>query len=124
MWQVRQFHLLAILLFSLFSSSARADITHIVLVWMNESAPSGALQNMIEQGGKLSAIAGVSDVHIGPPLASERPVVDDSFALGITMRFPSKAVMEAYLADSHHSAYVADYIAPYARKLVVYDIEH
>jgi len=115
---------LAVLLFALWATGSRADITHIALVWLAESAPEGTAQVMIEEAALLAQIPGVQDLKAGPPESSERAVVDDSFAVGISLRFKSREALESYLAHPLHVQYVGRYLKPFSSKLQVYDIAH
>jgi hypothetical protein len=60
--------------------------------------------------------------YSGTPLASERPIVDDSFDVGFTMRFDSAASLQAYEKDPRHLKKVNEVLKPLSRKIVVYDI--
>ncbi|MFT6052046.1 MAG: hypothetical protein ACI9B9_001692 [Halioglobus sp.] len=115
---------IGLVLLCLFALSARADITHIALVWLSDSAPEDAAETMIEAATTLSQIPGVHDLNVGYALSSERDIVDDSFAVGISIRFRSQESLEAYLIHPLHIDYVARHIKPYSSRLQVYDIAH
>lgn len=115
---------LTLVLLSLFALRASADITHIALVWLSDSAPEDAAKTIIEEAATLSQIPGVHDLNVGPPQSSERAIVDDSFAVGISLRFSSLESLEAYLIHPLHVDYVTRHIKPYSSRLQVYDIAH
>jgi hypothetical protein len=115
---------IALGLLCLLTVSARADITHIALVWLSDSAPQDATKTMIEAAATLGQIPGVHDLSVGSALSSKRAIVDDSFAVGISLRFKSQESLEAYLIHPLHVDYVAQHIKPYSSRLQVYDIAH
>ena len=70
----------------------------------------------------LRAIPGIKFLDAGTPLASDRPVVDDSFDVGLTVRFDSAQSLHAYEIDPGHVKKVNEVLKPLTKKIVVYDI--
>jgi hypothetical protein len=104
------------------SASVQADVTHVVLCWFRADAPAEVLSEAIAKGQALAKIPGVLELRTGTALASERDIVDDSFQIGLTMRFADQSTMQAYLAHPDHVDYVASYIKPWAKRIQAYDI--
>ena len=76
---------------------------------------------MVGRGAAFADIDGVIEVRAGEPLASDRPVVDDSFDVGITIRFASAEDMRAYLVDERHVRAVEEVLGPLTDRYRVYD---
>jgi hypothetical protein len=69
-------------------------------------------------------ISQIQHLSVGPAVPSERPIVDDSFDVGLVMRFNSKADMDAYEKHPVHVNAVKEVqtLMPLAKRLLVYDI--
>ena len=95
-------------------------ITHVVIFWVDE--PYESNRNKLLQGAKILAhIPGVENFTAGAPVPSSRAVVDDSFAVGISMSFINQAAAEKYQSHSLHREFVKKYARPLAKRFVVYD---
>ncbi len=123
--------LVAVLLASLFlvacaarSHVARAEqrVHHIVLMWLNEPSSKEAREKLISASLSYRSVPGVIDVVVGNALASERPMVDHSFDLGIVMVFRDKEALEDYVNTPAHQQATAAILRPLVKKVVIYDI--
>ena len=101
--------------------SAAGEIVHVVLIWLKDPGNPRHRQQIIAAGRELQEIPGVIEIRVGESLASERDVVDDSFDVGMSMRFASAADMNSYLANPAHLQAVRDKLAPLADHYLVYD---
>lgn len=99
----------------------KTRLNHVILVWFNEEVTPAQIAQIETKTGELSAIGELKFVTTGRAVQSDRPIVDDSFDLGVIMQFDSKEAMERYLEDPRHKAFVAEYLKGKVKKLVVYD---
>lgn len=109
---------------SIAEQSREPPLSHVVLVWLKEPGNHVAINRITEASHGFKAVPGVLSVQVGKPAPSERPIVDDSFDLGIIISFPDKAAMNRYLTHPIHRDAVHDIIKPLTRKILVYDIQH
>ena len=65
------------------SAKAPDEIVHVVLVWLKQPGNTEHRHQIIEASRAFREIPGVVELRVGPPLPSERPVVDDSFDVAI-----------------------------------------
>ena len=79
-------------------------------------------QKLIDASYKLAAIPGVVNVLAGSPLPSERPVVDDSFDVGIIMVFENSDALHQYLENPIHKKATAEILAPLSERILIYDV--
>jgi hypothetical protein len=96
-------------------------VVHVVLVWLKEPGNRDHREQIIRVSRTFAHIDGVIEVRAGEPLASDRPVVDDSFDVGIYIRFASAEDMRAYLADQRHVRAVEEVLRPLTARYQVYD---
>jgi hypothetical protein len=103
--------------------AAKGTVDHVVLIWLkrpNNIADHTAIQAAAKD---LRVIPGLQFLDSGTALASDRPVVDDSFDIGFTMRFDSAAALASYESDPRHVQKVTEVLKPLSKKILVYDIK-
>lgn len=72
----------------------------------------------------LKDIEGVAFIHIGEPVPSERPVVDDFFDFALVVAFnDDEAGLKRYAEHPIHVNFVENYIKPDGVKIQVYDVK-
>lgn len=116
--------LLLIVLTSHFPMKAAVDeteITHVVIVWLNETLSEQQVTTIIEKSRVLETLEVVKAVKIGRPVTSNRDVVDDSFTFAISVSFKNAADMKAYSIDETHLNYVKTVLKPSLEKILIYD---
>ena len=97
-------------------------ITHVVVFWTDK--PYGENREKLLEGTRmLGKIPGVLEYRCGKAVASPRAVVDDSFAVAISMTFATQADADIYQAHPIHLEFIEKYVKPLAKRLVVYDFE-
>ena len=106
------------------SSGPRAgNVEHVVLLWLNEPGNAAVKDRIVESARSVPReIPGILGMNIGDALPSPREVVDDSFDLGLVLRFKDKAALDAYEKHPVHVKAVKEVLAPNASKLKVYDV--
>jgi hypothetical protein len=104
-------------------TTAKGKVEHVVLIWLKKPG------NVADRAKAISAaqrfpkeIREIEHFSVGQPLASERPVVDDSFDVGLVMRFANQADLSAYEKHPMHVKAVNEVLKPLAAKLLVYDV--
>lgn len=104
-------------------STPKGGIEHIVLVWLKHPGSAADRATLIATAKKFQAeIKQIQHLGAGPAAPSDRTVVDDSFDVGLVMRFASKADLDAYEKHPVHVDAVTRTLKPLAKKLLVYDI--
>ncbi|MEN3943687.1 Dabb family protein [Prosthecobacter sp. SYSU 5D2] len=104
-------------------TTAKGKVEHVVLIWLKNPGDAKDRAAVIAAGKKFQReIPQVEHLSVGTPLASERPVVDDSFDVGLVMRFANAADLAIYEKHPVHVQAVNDVLKPAAKKLLVYDV--
>jgi hypothetical protein len=97
-------------------------ITHVVIFWTDK--PQGAARDSLLKGAqKLADIPGVLHFRSGTTLSSPRAVVDDSFAVAISMDFATAADAEIYQQHPLHHEFIETCVKPYSKRFIVYDFQ-
>ncbi len=98
----------------------RGMITHVVIFWLDK--PYGENRDLVlEAARKLGDIPGCENFRTGGPVPSIRGVVDDSFAVAISIDFADQAAADAYQVHPDHQKFINDAVKPYVKRFVVYD---
>lgn len=101
---------------------AKGQVEHVVLCWLAEGHSKEDVEAVREGFRAFEAIPQIASLVIGEPLPSERPIVDDSFHVGVVMKFQNAGDLEAFMVDETHKQITHDTLAPLCPKAVVYDI--
>jgi len=96
-------------------------VNHVVLCWLKEPGDTSGQDRIIETSKTFREIPGLIEVRVGKAIPSDRPIVDDSFDVCITMTFANTEDMAAYLAHPDHKKAVDEVLQPLVQKIVVYD---
>jgi hypothetical protein len=91
------------------------------MVWYKDKVTAEQQAAITEETLKLKHIPGIVSLDLGKAIPSERPIVDDSFDLGIVMTFKNETDMNAYLKHPQHQMFVKKHIKGNVEKLLVYD---
>ena len=102
-------------------TTPRGGVTHVVVFWLKDHGNVAQRAKIIETSESFRKIPGVLSVQVGPCLPSQRPIVDSSFDVALTMEFASKAAMQKYLDDPSHKAASDGVLKPLVKKIAVYD---
>jgi hypothetical protein len=102
--------------------AAKGTVDHVVLMWLKRPGNAADRLALLSACSDLREIPGIKFLDSGTALASDRPVVDDSFDVGLTVRFDSAKSLHAYETDPRHWRKVNEVLKPLTKKIVVYDI--
>ena len=95
-------------------------LTHVVIFRTRNKDKAPMILEGLEA---LRQIDGVKFMHIGAPVPSARPVVDDFFDYALVVSFEDGAAgLKRYAEHPIHVNFVENYLKPAGGKLLVYDI--
>lgn len=101
--------------------SLEVTLTHIVLCWLKEPGNKSQQQAIIEMTESFNRIPSVLDARAGSPIMSDRPIVDDSFDVGIVVKVRDEAGLQAYLDHPIHLNAKKEVLLPLVDRVLVYD---
>ena len=102
---------------------SRPMLVHTVLFYLKPELTAEQREEFRRGVDTLSTIASVAKVYVGTPAKTEkRPVIDDSYGVGLTVVCANVAAHDAYQVDPIHLAFVAKY-KTYWTRVQIYDFE-
>ena len=105
------------------SAGSSEGLVHIILVWLKEPGNAEHRQQIIEGTHSLREIPGVLDLHVGEVISSDRPVVEDSYDVGIYLRFANAEDLQTYLTHPTHVNTVKAQFVPIMDRFQVMDFK-
>ena len=94
-------------------------ITHVLIFWVDSPCESNR-DKLLAGAQTLMHIPGVENFSTGVPIPSGRGVVDDSFAVGISMSFRNQAAVEHYRKHPIRREFVRKFTRSLAKRFVSY----
>jgi Stress responsive A/B Barrel Domain len=100
----------------------KGSVDHVVLMWQKKPGNASDRKQITDAIERLRVIDGITILDYGTALPSERAVVDDSFDIGLLVRFKDADALHAYETDPRHVKEVKGVLLPLTKKIQVYDI--
>jgi hypothetical protein len=97
------------------------EIQHVVLVWLRERGDAAQRQKIMDAAQSFRRIPGVHDLVVGECLPGNRPIIDSTYDVAISMRFADAAAMQRYIDHPDHRAAADTILKPLSREVRVYD---
>ena len=95
----------------------------MVLCWLKEPGNKEHRNQIIHISRTFKKIPGVLEVRVGEVIESNRPIVDDSFDVGIVVIVPDAKRLQEYLDHPIHQDAKRDILLPLVEKVLVYDFK-
>ena len=95
---------------------------HHVYFWLKNPGNKADKDKLVEGLLKLSKVKTIKMFHIGQPAATNREVIDRSYAISWLVLFNNKADQDSYQSDPIHLKFVEE-CASLWNKVLVYDSE-
>ena len=97
--------------------------SHVVIFWTDPKNQNAA-NDLIEGANRyLKSIPGILSYHVGRMVGSHRPVVDQSYQVGLNVTFTSKQAQEDYQIHPSHVEFIEKVFKRVCTKVVVYDFK-
>jgi hypothetical protein len=97
--------------------------THIVLFWLKEGTPDSVREAMIKEcQTQLTKVPGVRHLSAGRAAMTPRPVVDNSYDVGLCVILDDAAAHDAYQVHPLHKGFAAHHKEHWQR-IQVYDFK-
>lgn len=99
-------------------------ITHIVVFWVKPEVENARERLFAAAEKHLTSIAVVKNFRYGASIPSERPVVDKSYTMAISMDFASLDDLNTYQNDPQHQTFIGEIVKPLVDRVLVYDFSN
>jgi len=96
-------------------------IHHVIVSWLKQPGNAKQRAILIKTIKSFSEIPGVLSVTVGPPLPSERKVVDDSFDVAANISLENAAALQVYQNHPIHVQARENDLSAIIEKYIVYD---
>ncbi len=106
------------------ASDDSGTVEHVVVVWLKTPGDRTAQQQVIRASQSLKSIPGVVSLKAGTMIPSERPIVDSSFDIALTVTFTDEQAMQHYLTHPTHVQLLEETLKPLVDKIQVYDFRY
>ena len=97
--------------------------SHIVVFWTDPAKPEAAAALIGGAKKYLNHQPGILHFHVGTMVKSERPVVDQSYAVALNIVFDTKQSHDDYQVDPAHVEFVDKVFKPNCTQVTIYDFE-
>ena len=98
-------------------------VNHVILLWLKEPGNLGHRAQLIQVTKELERLPGVEKIRTGEVIGSDRPIVDDSFDVGVHMLFREEAALVRYQNHPEHIRILNQAIRPLVKKILIYDFQ-
>jgi hypothetical protein len=96
-------------------------IQHVVVIWLKEPGNAAQRDAVVAASRSFRRIPGVQDLTVGTCVPGNRPIIDGTYDVALSMRFADAAALQRYIDHPDHRAAADSLLKPLARKVVVYD---
>ncbi|NOQ15816.1 MAG: Dabb family protein [Methyloprofundus sp.] len=123
MQKLLQILLLTGLFFTAFGAHSQTDqrVSHVVVVWLKEPGNVQMREKFIEASRALETVPGVISRHVSAVIPSDRPKVDDTFDVAVTVTFKNATALKKYMKSHKHKNMLKDKLKPLVNRVVVYN---
>ena len=97
-------------------------LVHSVFFWLKADLSESQRTAFRAGVDSLAAIGSAEAVYIGTPSTTDRPVIDRSYDIGLTVVLKDLAAHDAYQIDPIHRKFV-DEFGGYWERVVIYDAD-
>ena len=111
------------LLFTAYMAHAKQDlrVSHVVVAWLKEPGNAQMREQFINASRALETLPGVLSRHVSAVIPSDRPKVDDTFDVAVTVTFESAQALKKYMKSQNHKSMLKDQLKPLVNRIVVYN---
>ena len=97
-------------------------LVHSVFFWLKPKLSEADRAEFRAGVESLQSISAAEAVYVGTPSTTDRPIIDRSYDLGLTVILKDMAAHDAYQVDPVHRAFV-DKFGSYWERVVIYDAD-
>jgi hypothetical protein len=97
--------------------------SHVVIFWTDPANPKSADELLDGANKFLRPIPGALHFHVGKMATSHRPVVDQTYQVGLNIIFADKKTQDDYQVHPLHVEFIEKVFKRVCKRVAVYDFE-
>ena len=97
-------------------------LVHSVFFWLKPDLTPDQREKFRAALESLRGIPAIREMHIGVPAPTDRPVVDRTYSVALTVILNDMEAHDAYQIHPLHKTFVADFASSWL-KVVIYDAQ-
>ncbi len=97
-------------------------LVHSVFFWLKPDLSAERAAAFREGVESLTGIKSAAAVYVGTPAETDRPVIDRSYTIGLTVILEDMAAHDAYQVDPLHKEFLKNFADAW-EKVVIYDVD-
>lgn len=111
------------LLFTAYMTHAKEDlrVSHVVVAWLKEPGNAQMREQFVNASRALENLPGVLSRHVSAVIPSDRPKVDDTFDVAVTVTFENAQALKKYMKSQKHKDMLKKQLKPLVNRVVVYN---
>ncbi len=119
MKKLLQSFLFLVLLFTFTITHAQEDqrVSHVVVVWLKEPGNEQMREKFIAASRALETLPGVLSRHVSAVISSDRPKIDDTFDVAVTVTFKNAAALKSYMKSQKHKDMLSKQLKPLVNRI-------
>lgn len=95
-------------------------LVHSVFFWLKKDLGEEQVRRFRAGVERLQGIATAEAVYVGTPAPTDRPVIDRSYDIGLTVLLRGMAEHDAYQQDPLHQEFLQEF-SSYWERVLIYD---
>ena len=95
--------------------------SHVVIFWTDPAQPAAADELIAGAHRYLTTAPGIVHFHVGKMVPSQRPVVDQSYQVGLNVVFSDKTSQDAYQVHPDHTEFIEKVFKRVCKRVQVFD---
>jgi hypothetical protein len=97
-------------------------LVHSVFFWLKSDLDEAQRAAFAQGVDSLAGIGCAEGVYIGTPADTDRPVIDKTYDIGLTVLLKDMTAHDAYQVDPLHLGFL-DQFRTYWERVVIYDVD-
>ena len=96
-------------------------VSHVVVVWLKEPGNVQMREQFIKASRALETLPGVLSRHVSAVIPSDKPKVNDTFDVAVTVTFENAQALKKYMKSQKHKDMLSKQLKPLVNRIVVYN---
>ena len=96
-------------------------VSHVVVVWLKEPGNAQMREKFINISRSLESLPGVLSRHVSAVISSDKPNINDTFDIAVTVTFKNAQALKKYMRSQQHKDMLHKRLKPLVNRVEVYN---